>query len=49
MTLYATTLEAQEARLGPDHFDTHLTRHNLAGVYEALGRWPEAERLSATC
>ena len=40
-------VEAQEAKLGPGHPDTLVSRGNLATSYESLGRWAEAEPLCA--
>ncbi|MGW3692305.1 tetratricopeptide repeat protein, partial [Streptomyces sp. NPDC005149] len=35
--LYERTLADSERVLGPDHPDTLLSRHNLAGAYESAG------------
>ena len=40
-----TNLKLEEARLGPDHPDTLLSRMNLAVNYRDAGRLPEAIRL----
>jgi tetratricopeptide (TPR) repeat protein len=38
-------LAITEKTVGPDHPDTAATLHALAFLYEAQGRYPEAERM----
>ena len=39
---HAALLEQAEGRLGPDHHDTLTARNNLAYIYRAAGRLPDA-------
>ncbi|GAB2982213.1 FxSxx-COOH system tetratricopeptide repeat protein [Saccharothrix stipae] len=44
-TMRSHVLEAESARLGPDHSSTLASKSNLAGVLRSLGRYREAEQL----
>ena len=43
--LYQRSLEIDEKALGPDHPDLAATLNNLAGLYQAQGRYQAAEPL----